>query len=165
MYHSFQKIVLFILLLWVPGISFCQDSIYAKFQYTKGHWKIPEGAELKPTPTHFPLDCYHSMPTSNLNGKASFMVHSFYYGEVIAAYPNDEQPFVIIKTGKYFLTYVGFENLLVKKGDLVKKDQLLGKTAKYYDNSFNMEIYLFDSEKCLDPDEWFDHSCTLRNTE
>ncbi|MCP9749889.1 hypothetical protein [Ferruginibacter sp. HRS2-29] len=121
-----MKIVLFFLLLLTPSISFCQESVYLKMEAPKGHWKIPSGASLQKKSQHLaarPSLRWHSF--IQLKSNEAFMVHSFYGGEVIASYPKDEQPFIIIQSGEYFITYVGIENLLLKKGDVVIRNQLV----------------------------------------
>ncbi len=61
---------------------------------------------------------------------------------------------VITKCGKYFMTYYGLNLPLVKKGDVIHKDHLLGILALVLNTSYQLELMISQNDRYLDPMKW-----------
>jgi septal ring factor EnvC (AmiA/AmiB activator) len=81
-------------------------------------------------------------------------VKAIFDGEVVAAYPNDEQPFVVIQHGKYFTTYTNLSGVTVSKGQQVKYGQVLGKVAAGYDGRGSIDFYMSNESSSFDAEKW-----------
>ncbi|MCP9751656.1 murein hydrolase activator EnvC [Ferruginibacter sp. HRS2-29] len=81
-------------------------------------------------------------------------VKAIFDGEVVASFPNDEQPFVVIQHGEYFTTYTNLSGVNVSKGQQVKYGQVLGKVAAGYDGTGSIDFYMSDEKSSFDAEKW-----------
>jgi septal ring factor EnvC (AmiA/AmiB activator) len=87
--------------------------------------------------------------------QAGINVKSVFDGEVVGAFSSGDEMTIIIRHGKYFTTYSNLSSVTVKKGDLVKTGQSLGRLGAADDGAGGRLDFLLNIEKKnVNPELW-----------
>ena len=62
---------------------------------------------------------------------------------------------VLVKSGDYFIGYVGLDKPQIKKGDIIAKNQALGILAKQ-EQSYLLNLLLMERGQTVNINRWFD---------
>lgn len=90
----------------------------------------------------------------NLTAAIGSSVKAIFEGEVVAV-DYKEVYLVVIKHGKYFTSYGNLGSVNVRRGDMVRTGQVIGKVAESYDDSGGELIFILsDDKKDLNPMSW-----------
>jgi murein hydrolase activator len=81
-------------------------------------------------------------------------VKAVFDGTVSTVANIEDMQVVIIQHGKYFSTYSNLSNVTVQRGQVIKKDQVLGRVAANLDGVGAMDFYINDEKNNLDPERW-----------
>lgn len=118
-------------------------------------WPVDNGAVMMhygsntlPSGSHMNITC------TSIASPIGTPVKAIFDGEVVAVFPNDEQPFVVLQHGKYFTTYTNLSGISVSKGQAVKYGQVLGKVAAGYDGDGTIDFYMSNESSNFDPERW-----------
>ena len=87
-------------------------------------------------------------------------VNAVFKGKVAKVALVEDIYVIIIEYGKYFFTYAGVVNPIVKEGDIVNTGQIISSTGKDFDDRFCVEIYFSNATKNIDPFPWFRPRCS-----
>lgn len=132
-------------------------ALNAKFENNRGSlpWPVDNGVPIMhygnnklPSGRDLVISC------TSIASPIGTSVKAVFDGEVIAVYPNDEQPFIVLQHGKYFTTYTNLSGITVSKGQTVKYGQVLGKVAAGYDGEGAMDFYMSNETSNFDPEKW-----------
>ncbi len=64
---------------------------------------------------------------------------------------------IVLQHGRYFTTYINVQSVTVKKGDVIKYGQTLGRVGLNDDGIGATEIQISDEHKNFDPEKWMRH--------
>jgi murein hydrolase activator len=82
-------------------------------------------------------------------------VKAVFEGEVRGVFNMGDGMAVSVRHGKYFTTYSNLTNVSVKKGDLVKTGQIIGKAGRNEDgNGGQIDFILMIETKEINPEPW-----------
>lgn len=83
-------------------------------------------------------------------------VKSIFNGEVVGVFSSGGEMNVTVRHGKYFTTYSNLSSVNVKKGDLVKTGQVLGKLGTDDEGSGTgkLDFFLMIEAKEVNPEVW-----------
>jgi septal ring factor EnvC (AmiA/AmiB activator) len=126
-----------------------------RFEAERGHFPWP--VESRSIAMSFGIHTYPDNLKGNNLGLTigvtpGSLVKAVFDGEVTAVFPVGDVEAVIIRHGKYFTTYSNLSTPAVRKGDLVKTGQVLGRVAKIGELEFlisDEKDHMFDPEKWL----------------
>ncbi len=128
------------------------------FTSTKGKWNFPISNVL--AIDTIGRDCLGMpYPSSSLVLKTNSpgSVTALQPGIVQGIHNFDGTYTVMVRSGEYFLFYLGLKNLQVLKGDSVTKNSELGVLAKDYSDTYayGLELMLWKGGKPININRWF----------
>ncbi|MEO8768454.1 MAG: hypothetical protein ABI402_00145 [Ferruginibacter sp.] len=91
-------------------------------------------------------------------------VSCIFDGEVCLIEEIDSMYVVMTKFGSYYLTYTNLTKPVIKKGDFIKKGQIIANLDKDFDDRFSVDIYLNYGEKTIDAYSWFRKKIISKNS-
>jgi murein hydrolase activator len=81
-------------------------------------------------------------------------VKAIFEGDVSAVFNIEGSSAVLIRIGKFFISYSNLSSVNVAKGDKVKVGQVLGKAADNSDGIGEMQLVLMEDKTNLNPEKW-----------
>lgn len=93
-------------------------------------------------------------PGITIETQVGASVKSIFDGEVSTVFNIEGSSAVLIKIGKFFISYSNLSSVNVAKGDKVKVGQLLGKAAENSDGNGEIELLLMEEKTNLNPEQW-----------
>ena len=133
-------------------------ALSADFRNNQGKlpWPVDNGAVLMHygdnyLPNHTTVTIYAITISSNIGTS----VKAVFDGTVILVQEVDEgKDAVTVKHGDYYTTYSNLSNVAVKKDQLIKTGQTLGKVASNLDGIGSIDFYTAKGITDLDPEKW-----------
>ncbi len=133
-------------------------ALNSNFERNKGSlpWPVDNGAVIN----HFgPIVLHDNLKIDNkaitIKADIGASVKAVFDGTVILVSEVDDGKYmVLIKHGGYYTTYENLSNVIVKKDELVKARQELGKVASNYDGIGSIDFYTKKRYDDLDPEKW-----------
>jgi hypothetical protein len=139
-------------------MSKAQTDSTREFEATKGSWRIPVDHAIRGTyfiaPSGMEYVCFPGgvsfFSTSNS------AIYSLTRGRVNAVLCIGDEQAIIVKYGKYYVTYSGLFVSKVTKGDLVEEGKIIGYTFLDTNGENELEVGLFVNIDQVDKmEEWY----------
>jgi septal ring factor EnvC (AmiA/AmiB activator) len=93
-------------------------------------------------------------PGITIETQVGITVKAIFDGEVSAVFNIEGTSAVLIKVGKFFISYSNLSSVSVQKGEKVKVGQSLGKAGENSDGNGEIQFVLMDEKKNLNPEQW-----------
>jgi hypothetical protein len=160
MKHSFFIIISIL----ACSVSYGQNETNT-FEASKGTWGFPiTNVQHADTMMRDCLWGQTSSPNLLLKTTSSEEVRAIHYGIVRSVAEVSGTYAVLVKTGDYYLMYVGLIKPSVKKGDTLQRGSVIGNLAKGNYDTFDLQLMLFkDGPDALNINRWFNWK-TAHNT-
>jgi murein hydrolase activator len=120
------------------------------FLASKGTWKFPVSQG------HM-LDRVRKYNYSGItiSSDSVFEVKAVFDGRILLINQYDDVFLIIIKYGSYYLAYSNLAKVIVKKGDTIKKGEMIGPAGKNLDNTYALDLQFSKNYMDIDPSDWF----------
>jgi septal ring factor EnvC (AmiA/AmiB activator) len=93
-------------------------------------------------------------PGITIETQVGSAVKAIFDGEVSTVFNIEGSSAVLIKIGKFFISYSNLGSVNVTKGEKVKVGQLLGKAGENTDGTGEIQLVLMDEKRNLNPEQW-----------
>ena len=93
-------------------------------------------------------------PGITIETQVGASVKAIFDGEVSTVFNIEGSSAVLIKIGKFFISYSNLSSVNVSKGDKVKVGQVLGKAGENSDGNGEIELLLMEEKTNLNPEQW-----------
>jgi septal ring factor EnvC (AmiA/AmiB activator) len=115
-----------------------------------GHISIPFGVYSVEGMTNI-----HGTNTGvTIETQAGTSVKAIFDGEVSSVFNIEGTSVVLIKVGKFFISYSNLSSVNVSKGEKVKVGQVLAKAGENSDGNGEIQLIIMDEKKNLNPEQW-----------
>ena len=81
-------------------------------------------------------------------------VKAIFDGEISSVFNIEGTSVVLMKIGKYFISYSNLSGVSVTKGEKVKMGQLLGKAGETSAGTGEIQLILMEEKRNLNPEQW-----------
>ncbi len=115
-----------------------------------GHVSIPFG----PYSVEGLKGIVSNSPGITIETQVGMAVKAIFDGEVSTVFNIEGSSAVLIRVGKFFISYSNLSSVNVTKGEKIKVGQLLGKAAENSDGNGEIQLVLMDEKKNLNPEQW-----------
>jgi murein hydrolase activator len=93
-------------------------------------------------------------PGITIETQVGISVKAIFDGEVSTVFNIEGSSAILIKAGKFFISYSNLASVNVTKGEKVKVGQVLGKAGENSDGNGEIQLVLMDVNKNLNPEQW-----------
>jgi septal ring factor EnvC (AmiA/AmiB activator) len=93
-------------------------------------------------------------PGITIETQVGSAVKAIFDGEVSTVFNIEGSSAVLIKIGKFFISYSNLGAVNVAKGEKVRVGQLLGKAGENTDGNGEIQLVLMDEKRNLNPEQW-----------
>jgi len=93
-------------------------------------------------------------PGITIETQVGSVVKAIFDGEVSTVFNIEGSSAVLIKIGKFFISYSNLSSVNVAKGEKVKVGQTLGKAGENSDGNGEIQLVLMDEKRNLNPEQW-----------
>jgi murein hydrolase activator len=93
-------------------------------------------------------------PGITIETQVGSAVKAIFDGEVSTVFNIEGSSAVLIKIGKFFISYSNLSSVNVAKGEKVRVGQLLGKAGENADGNGEIQLVLMDEKRNLNPEQW-----------
>ena len=146
------------ILLFSVFTGYGQIDSSRKFEIEKGNLNYPVSKVFEiETYTKAKSVIYETEPSKSIGFvvDSEEKVFACYEGQVVAVQQVEDMYVVIVKFGRYILTYSGLCKPEFGKGYYLKKGEFISYVQRDVDEKFRLSLWLSDFENHIDPDPWF----------
>jgi murein hydrolase activator len=93
-------------------------------------------------------------PGITIETQVGISVKSVFDGEVSSVFNIEGTSVVLVKVGKFFISYSNLSTVTVSKGEKVKVGQVLGKAGENSDGNGEIQLVLMEEKRNLNPEQW-----------
>lgn len=115
-----------------------------------GHVSIPFG----PYSVEGLKGIISNSPGITIETAVGIPVKAIFDGEVSTVFNIEGSSAVLIRVGKFFISYSNLSAVTVTKGDKVKLGQVIGKAAENSDGNGEIQLVLMEEKTNLNPEQW-----------